>query len=42
MAIVYSSGFVKIWDMIKVGVVSDLIRLGVLILIGPFLVGLIS
>jgi sodium-dependent dicarboxylate transporter 2/3/5 len=41
MAIVYSSGRVRIWDMFRVGIVSDLIRLGLLVLIGPFLVGLI-
>ncbi len=34
MAIVYSSGYVKIWTMFKVGIVSDLLRVGVLILIG--------
>jgi di/tricarboxylate transporter len=34
MAIVYSSGYVKIWTMFKVGVVSDLLRLAVLVLIG--------
>ena len=41
MAIVYSSGYVKIWSMFKVGIVSDLIRLAVLILIGPLLIGLV-
>lgn len=41
MAIVYSSGYVKIWSMFKVGVIADLIRLGALIAIGPFLVGLV-
>jgi sodium-dependent dicarboxylate transporter 2/3/5 len=41
MAIVYSSGYVKIWSMFKVGIISDLIRLGALILIGPFLVNLV-
>jgi sodium-dependent dicarboxylate transporter 2/3/5 len=34
MAIVYSSGYVKIWTMFKVGIVSDLARVAVLILIG--------
>jgi di/tricarboxylate transporter len=34
MAIVYSSGFVKIWSMFKVGIVSDLLRLSALILLG--------
>ena len=41
MAIVYSSGYVKIWSMFKVGIVSDLIRLGALIAIGPLLTGLV-
>jgi sodium-dependent dicarboxylate transporter 2/3/5 len=41
MAIVYSSGYVKIWSMFKVGIVSDLIRLGALILIGPLIMGLV-
>ncbi len=41
MAIVYSSGYVKIWDMFRVGMVSDLLRLAVLILTGPLLVGLV-
>ena len=41
MAIVYSSGYVKIWSMFKVGIVADLLRLGVLIAIGPFLIDLI-
>ena len=31
-----------IWDMFRVGMVSDLLRLTALILIGPFLVGLIA
>lgn len=34
MAIVYSSGYVKIWSMFKVGIISDLLRVAVLILIG--------
>ena len=41
MAIVYSSGYVKMWSMFKVGIISDLLRLGVLILIGPFLCSLV-
>jgi len=41
MAIVYSSGYVKIWSMFKVGIISDLIRLGALIAIGPVLMSLI-
>ncbi len=35
MAIVYGSGYVKTWDMFKVGMVSDLVRLALLLLIGP-------
>ena len=42
MAIVYSSGYVKIWTMFKVGIISDLMRVGVLILIGPFLCNLVG
>lgn len=42
MAIIYSSGRVRIWNMFRVGMVSDLLRLTALILIGPFLVGLIA
>ena len=34
MAIVYSSGYVKIWTMFKVGIVSDAIRVIALILVG--------
>jgi sodium-dependent dicarboxylate transporter 2/3/5 len=34
MAIVYSSGYVKIWSMFKVGVIADLLRVAVLILLG--------
>jgi len=41
MAIVYSSGYVKIWTMFKVGIVSDLVRLGALIVIGPILIGMV-
>lgn len=41
MAIVYSSGYVKIWSMLKVGLISDLIRLGALIILGPVLIGLV-
>ncbi len=41
MAIVYSSGYVRIWDMFRVGMVSDLLRLGVLILTGPLFVSLL-
>ena len=42
MAIVYSSGYVKIWDMFRVGMVSDLLRLGVLVLTGPFFASLLG
>ena len=41
MAIVYSSGYVKIWSMFKVGIISDLLRLGVLVVLGPLFVGLL-
>jgi len=41
MAIIYSSGKVKIWDMMKVGLVSDTLRLAALVLLGPILTGLI-
>jgi sodium-dependent dicarboxylate transporter 2/3/5 len=41
MAIVYSSGYVKIWTMFKVGIVSDLIRLAALVTLGPLLIGLV-
>jgi sodium-dependent dicarboxylate transporter 2/3/5 len=41
MAIVYSSGYVKIWTMFKVGIISDLLRLGALIALGPILIGLV-
>lgn len=42
MAIIYSSGYVRISDMFRVGIVSDLLRLAALILLGPFLVGLLG
>jgi len=35
MAIVYGSGYVKVWDMFKVGMASDLLRLLLLLAIGP-------
>jgi len=41
MAIVYSSGYVRIWTMFKVGITSDLIRLGALIVLGPVLIDII-
>lgn len=42
MAIVYSSGYVKVWDMFRVGMVSDLLRLGALVLTGPFFASLLG
>ena len=41
MAMIYSSGKVKIWDMMKVGLVSDTLRLAALVVLGPILTGLI-
>jgi sodium-dependent dicarboxylate transporter 2/3/5 len=41
MAIVYSSGYVRIWTMFRVGMVSDLLRLTALILTGPLFVALL-
>ena len=41
MAIVYSSGYVKIWTMFKVGIIADLLRLGVLIILGPLIIGVL-
>lgn len=41
MAIVYSSGYVRIWSMFKVGIVSDLLRLSALIVLGPLFVSLL-
>jgi sodium-dependent dicarboxylate transporter 2/3/5 len=41
MAIVYSSGYVKMWSMFKVGIIADLLRLGALMLMGPVLIGLV-
>ncbi|MDQ3835982.1 MAG: DASS family sodium-coupled anion symporter [Thermoproteota archaeon] len=41
MAIVYSSRAVRISNMFKTGMTSDLIRLGLLILVGPLLIGLL-
>ena len=41
MAIIYSSRAVSILNMFKTGIVSDLIRLAILILLGPILIGLI-
>jgi solute carrier family 13 (sodium-dependent dicarboxylate transporter), member 2/3/5 len=41
MAIIYSSRTVRILNMLKIGIVSDLIRLDILILIGPILTNLI-
>jgi di/tricarboxylate transporter len=39
MAIVYGSGKVKMKSMFKVGIVSDLLRLALLIATQPYLVG---
>ena len=41
MAIVYSSGYVKIWTMFKVGIVSDAIRITALLLVGYPLLNLL-
>jgi len=41
MAIIYSSRTVRILNMLKTGIISDLIRLAILILIGPMLISLI-
>jgi sodium-dependent dicarboxylate transporter 2/3/5 len=41
MAIVYSSGYVKMWSMFKVGMIADLLRLGALMLMGPVLIGIV-
>lgn len=41
MAIVYSSGYVRMWSMFKVGIIADLLRLGALMLMGPVLIGLV-
>jgi sodium-dependent dicarboxylate transporter 2/3/5 len=35
MAIVYSSGHVRVWDMLRVGIVSDILRLSLLVVSGP-------
>ena len=35
MAIAYSSGYVKMRDMVRVGLAADLIRFGLLLLLGP-------
>lgn len=40
MAIIYSSRTVRILSMLKTGIASDLIRLAILILIGPILINL--
>jgi sodium-dependent dicarboxylate transporter 2/3/5 len=42
MAIVASSGLVRTWDMFRVGVVSDLVRVAALIALGPPLADLVS
>jgi sodium-dependent dicarboxylate transporter 2/3/5 len=41
MAIIYSSKVVSILNMFKTGIVSDLLRLAILIILGPLLIGLI-
>ena len=41
MAIIYSSNAVSIWNMFKTGIISDLLRLGILITLGPLLIGLV-
>jgi di/tricarboxylate transporter len=41
MAIIYSSRVVRISNMFKTGMASDLIRLALLILIGPLLIDLL-
>ena len=41
MAIVYGSGYVRLWTMFKVGMVSDVIRLVLLVLIEPYLANLL-
>jgi sodium-dependent dicarboxylate transporter 2/3/5 len=41
MAIIYSSKLVSIWNMFKTGMISDLLRIGILITLGPALIGLI-
>jgi di/tricarboxylate transporter len=41
MAIIYSSRVVRISHMFKIGMTSDLIRLALLILIGPLLIELL-
>ena len=35
MGIVYGSGYVRVWNMFKVGMVSDILRLAFLLIIGP-------
>ncbi len=37
MAIVYGSGYVRLWSMFKVGMVSDVVRLIILIFLEPYL-----
>jgi solute carrier family 13 (sodium-dependent dicarboxylate transporter), member 2/3/5 len=41
MAIIYSSKVVSILNIFKTGIVSDLLRLAILIMLGPILIGLI-
>jgi len=37
MAIVYGSGYVRLWNMFKVGMISDVVRLIILIFLEPYL-----
>jgi hypothetical protein len=41
MAIIYSSRAVSILNMFKTGIVSDLLRIAILIMLGPLLINLI-
>jgi solute carrier family 13 (sodium-dependent dicarboxylate transporter), member 2/3/5 len=41
MAIIYSSRVVRISNMIKTGIASDLVRMALLVLLGPLLVDLV-
>lgn len=40
MAIVYGSGYVRLWSMFKVGMISDIVRLIILIILEPYLVNM--
>jgi hypothetical protein len=41
MAIIYSSKAVGILNMFKTGIVSDFIRLAILVFVGPILIDLV-